>query len=717
MGGTIDFATTSLLAATSSYSGWGDLIQHPVGIFALLVAITVLVPPLFRRLGLPDLVGLLVAGVIAGPHLLGWLQPEGETINLLSDIGAIYLLFTVGLEIDLEEFQRVRNRSMAFGLLSFLIGSATGIAIGWWFNFPLIPCLLLGALMASHTPLGYPIVRSYGAQRDESVIVSVGGTILTDIASLLLLAIALGMGKGNLTTFGFLGLLGSIAIFALAIVLGIRTIGRRLWMRSVADDNRVFLAVILTLFIASLGAELAGVEKIVGAFLAGLAVNSVLPESKAKELVIFVGSALFIPIFYIDLGLRLDLTSIGTSLSNFQFTGLMLLGALGCKGISAWVAGRWYRYSKHQILMIWSLTMPQVAATLATAFIGYQANLLPAIVLNSVLVVMVVTAALGPVLTARSVTRLVAPNPLQARPQSLNSSSPTTGDNSGEVVRRPLRIMVPIANPSTERGLLTMSARLLRGSGGSSGQLLPLALVCPSLEDARGGLNRAIAAARTQLQQAARVGEELQVATQCLLRLDEDIAGGMSRSALEQGADLLMIGAGRPDKLRNWLLGDLADGVCRTAHCPVVVTNLGAERSTEHLQRILVPIKDLSASAREQFELALRLMLSAPNQQDTHITLLHIHDPRYSQHDRGWMQQELNHWQPQGEAATRISIELVRGPGIEGRIQQRAKAHDLVILRSQRRRVGGLPIPASDRTTSLVNQLPCPSMVISEPLL
>ena len=149
----------------------------------------------------------------------------------------------------------------------------------------------------------------------------------------------------------------------------------------------------------------------------------------------------------------------------------------------------------------------------------------------------------------------------------------------------------------------------------------------------------------------------------------------------------------------------------------MVVTNLGAEGSTEHLQRILVPIKDLSASAREQFELALRLMLSAPNQQDTHITLLHIHDPRYSEHDRGWMQQELNHWQPQGEAATRISIELVRGPGVEGRIQQRAKTHDLVILRSQRRRVGGLPIPASDRTTSLVNQLPCPSMVISEPLL
>ena len=243
--------------------------HNPVGIFALLVAITVLAPPLFRKLGLPDLVGLLLAGVLAGPHLLGWIQPEGETISLLSDIGAIYLLFTVGLEIDLEEFQRVRNRSMAFGLLSFGLGAATGIAIGLLFSFPLVPCLLLGALMASHTPLGYPIVRSYGAQRDESVIVSVGGTILTDIASLLLLAVALGMGKGNLTPIGFIGLLISISVFAVGIVLGIRAVGRHLWMGRITDDNRVFLAVILALFVASLGAELAGVEKIVGAFLAG----------------------------------------------------------------------------------------------------------------------------------------------------------------------------------------------------------------------------------------------------------------------------------------------------------------------------------------------------------------------------------------------------------------------------------------------------------------
>ena len=692
------------------------LMHHPVGIFALLVAITVVVPPLFRRLGLPDLVGLLFAGVVAGPHMLHWLQPEGETISLLSDIGAIYLLFTVGLEIDLEEFQRVKNRSVVFGFLTFAIGAATGIGIGLLFGFPLIPCLLMGALMASHTPLGYPIVRSYGAQRDESVIVSVGSTILTDIAALLLLAVALGMGKGNLTPMAFTGLLISISVFALAVVIGIRTIGRQLWMRSVTDENRVFLAVILSLFIASLGAELAGVEKIVGAFLAGLAVNSVLPEGKAKELVIFVGGALFIPIFFIDLGLLLDLNSIGASLSNFKFTGLMLMGALGCKGITALLAGRWFNYSKHQVLMIWSLTMPKVAATLATAFIGYQAGLLPPIVLNSVLVLMVVTATLGPMLTARSVTRLVEPNATELQQVVEAGAGFITGKQQGEVVRRPLRIVVPVANPSTEQGLLSIASRLLIGSGGSAGQLMPLALVCPSLEDARGGLNRAIAAARSRLHQAEHIGKALQVSTRCLLRLDEDIAGGMSRSALEQGADLLLIGAGRPDKLRNWLFGDLVDGVCRSAHCPVVVTNLG-ERPTDQLNRILVPIKDFSASAREQFELALRLLASAADPEQASITLLHIHDPRYGNHDRGWMEQELSRWQPRGDAAARIRIELVRGPGIDNTIQRRSAEHDLVILRSQRRRVGGLPIPASDRTSTLVNQLPCPSMVISEPLL
>ncbi|MBC8169685.1 MAG: cation:proton antiporter, partial [Synechococcus sp.] len=468
------------------------LMHHPLGIFAQLVAISVLIPPLTRRLRLPDLVGLLAAGVLVGPHVLHWIDAKSETITLLSDIGAIYLLFTVGLEIDLEEFNRVKRRSVTFGALIFVLGVGTGFGIGQIFGFPLVPSLLLGALMATHTPLGYPIVRSYGAQRDESVIVSVGSTIFTDIAALLLLAVALGLGKGNLTPSSFTALLISISVFACLVVLGIRMIGRHLWMRNVIDENRVFLAVLLTLFVASLGAELAGVEKIVGAFLAGLAVNSVLPEGKVKEQVIFVGGALFIPIFFIHLGLLLDLGSLADSISNIEFTALMLTGALGCKALAAVIAGRWFRYSPNQILLMWSLAMPKVAATLATAFIGFQAGLLDSTVLNAVLAVMVVTATLGPTLTTRSVVALMEPNE--------RSPYGTTGleedqEVPGEVVRRPLKVLVPVANPDTELSLMKLAARRSQGEGEHNGQRLPRALGSPGLDEARGGVDRALAAA------------------------------------------------------------------------------------------------------------------------------------------------------------------------------------------------------------------------------
>ena len=146
-------------------------------------------------------------------------------------------------------------------------------------------------------------MRSYGAQKDESVVVSVGSTIFTDIVALLLLAVGLGLGQGSLSGLGLGLLLLKIGGFALVVVIGIRWLGRRLVLRGISDENRMVLAVLVALFLASLGAELAGVEKIVGAFLAGLAVNSVLPEGRVKEQVIFVGGVLFIPVSYTHLTL------------------------------------------------------------------------------------------------------------------------------------------------------------------------------------------------------------------------------------------------------------------------------------------------------------------------------------------------------------------------------------------------------------------------------
>ena len=223
----------------------GQVMHHPLGVFSLLVAISAAVPPLIRRIGLPDLVGLLVAGVVVGPHALNWVDSGSETVRLLSDLGAVYLLFTMGLEIDLEEFNRVKRRSFIYGLLILLIGVGTGVSIGLLAGFASVSCLLLGALMATHTPLGYPIVRSYGAQKDESVVVSVGSTSFTDIVALLLLAVGLGLGEGDLSGVGLGLLLLRIGLFAVLGVGGIRWLGRRLVLRGINDENRMVLALSL----------------------------------------------------------------------------------------------------------------------------------------------------------------------------------------------------------------------------------------------------------------------------------------------------------------------------------------------------------------------------------------------------------------------------------------------------------------------------------------
>ncbi len=681
------------------------LTTNPLAVFALLLGLSVVVPPLIRRVGLPDLVGLLVAGVLIGPHGLGWLRAEGEVVRLFSDLGVVYLLFIAGLEIDLAEFARIRQRSFRFGLLTFVLPLLTGLLLGLGFGYSLLASVLLGSILSSHTPLGYPIVRSYGEVREESVVVAIGGTIFTDLAALVLLALCMGLHRGESSALDLVGLPLRVALFGALVLLLIRRIGRPLVRRSVNNDTQLFVAVLMALFLASLGAELAGVEKIVGAFLAGLAVNGVLPEGRVKEQVIFVGAALFIPIFFISLGLLLNLPAFASTLTSSPFALLLITGLVGAKGLASWWAGRFYGYTGPQMLTLWSLSIPQVAATLAATFVGYRAGLLDETVLNSVLAMMVVTATLGPYLTAVAMPRLG-----RAKAARLNAAA---SGGPRALARRALRVLVPVSNPDTEAPLLQLAHLLMGGDADQPGELLPLAVVSPRQAEAAGpslpALASAMAQARSLLRKAEAISKPWQVPCRSLLRVDQDLAGGIALVAVEQASDLVLMGLTPPSPLGRWLFGDLIDATCRQAPCPVVVAHL--PRPPEELRRLLVPIKDLTAGAMEQVQLAQRLALALGGE----ITLLHLHDPRLSRVERQALVAELRQWQP---SATSVPLQVVlqSHQGVESAIVAASHSHDLVILRSQRRLVAGLPIPASDRTSRLLRRLTGPVLVISDPL-
>ena len=682
--------------------------------FALLLGLSVLVPPLVRRLRLPDLVGLLLAGVLIGPHGLGWLSSGSETIRLLSDVGVIYLLFIAGLEIDLVEFARIRQRSFRFGLLTFGLPMAGGLLLGLGFGYSLLSSVLLGSILSSHTPLGYPIVRSYGAVREESVVVAIGGTIFTDIAALVVLALAVGLARGAMGPLGAIGLLLKVAAYAALVLVLIQRLGRLLVPRQVNNDSQLFVLVLLAVFLAALAAELAGVEKIVGAFLAGLAVNGVLPEGRVKEQVIFVGASLFIPIFFIDLGLLLNLPAFLATLQGSLFAVGLIATLIASKGLASWWAGRIYRYNSAQMLTLWSLSLPQVAATLAATFVGFRAGLLDEQVLNSVLALMVVTATLGPSLTALAMPRLG---------RAMGGAEEPSGSGSLALVRRPLTVLLPVANPDNERPLLSLARLLIGGDADHPGRVLPLAVVAPNQPEAGGASAAALTAqlgqGRQLLERAKRISVEQSIPCHTLLRVDTDVAAGIARTAMEQGSDLVLMGLAPPSRLGRWLFGDLVEATCRQVPCPVVVARLVSEPS--QWQRLLVPVKDLTAGALEQFQLAERLAVAL----GASLTLLHLHDPRLGALALAERRRDLERWSaaPAGGGhrdgsgnRVDVRVELQPNHGVETTILRRGVEHDLVILRSQRRLVAGLPIPASDLTTRLLQRLSCTTLVISDPL-
>lgn len=129
--------------------------DSPLLTFTILLLVIVTIPPLFEKIRLPGLVGLLVAGVIFGNDGFGLLDKDSESIKLLADIGKIYLMFVAGLEIDLADFRKSRNRSLTFGFCTFIVPLLIGTLVGLTFNMGINSSILLGSLLASHTLLGY----------------------------------------------------------------------------------------------------------------------------------------------------------------------------------------------------------------------------------------------------------------------------------------------------------------------------------------------------------------------------------------------------------------------------------------------------------------------------------------------------------------------------------------------------------------------------------
>ncbi|MFN3596731.1 MAG: cation:proton antiporter [Rubricoccaceae bacterium] len=538
---------------------WSLPFSDPVLIIALVMSVVLLAPLLFSRLRVPGLIGLLVAGVVIGPHALGLLEREG-TIQVLGTIGLLYIMFLAGLEVDLNEFARHRRQSIQFGALTFFFPQTMGLLMARFvLGFDWGAALLLGSLFASHTLLAYPIVSRMGLSRQPAVTTGVGATIITDTAALLVLAIVAGAWRGGLSPL-FLGqLFGFLAIYVLAVLWGLPRIGRWFFRTVRAGDVPDFVFILAAVFLVSFLAEVAGVEAIIGAFLAGLALNRLVPETgPLMQRIVFVGEALFIPFFLISTGMIVDLDVLTAGAGAWVVAGSMLATVITAKFLASLAMRPLGGYTATDVLLTFGLTIPQAAATLAAALVGYDLGIFDDNVLNGTIVMILVTCILGPAVAERAGRRLAMQLAQDPRPE-------------GE---RPQRILVPLANPETAPALMDVALAIRNDR--LEQPVYPLTVVMEGPGEAD-----AVARGEKLLAHAVVHAAAANVPVVPLTRVDYNVARGMSRAVRERRASTVVIGWNGESSARALVFGSVLDQfldesaagvfVCRLVH-PLTAT-------------------------------------------------------------------------------------------------------------------------------------------------
>ena len=374
--------------------------------FAIVMAAIAGVPALTRRFRIPELIGLLAFGVFIGPYVLDVAPMNHPIVQFFGDLGRLLLMFTAGLEIEIALFRKAQARSVNFGIVTTVVPQLLGTAFGLAFGYAIIPAIVIGSLLASHTLLSLPIVKRLGALGTEPVVVTIGATLVSDTLSLIVFGICVSIFTTGFSPSTLAVQIAEVAVFVPFILIGVSRAGA--WILGRLRDNEAgyFVTILGIMAICGMISDLINLPDIVGAFLAGLAVNAAVGDHPAKEKIDFFGRAFFVPIFFIVVGFLIVPAAVAqTIFHNFWLVAGLVISLILGKGIAAAISGRTFGYPRGARLTMWALTLPQVAATLAATLVGYNTlnaageRLLSQEIFNAVLVLVVVTSLLGPVLT------------------------------------------------------------------------------------------------------------------------------------------------------------------------------------------------------------------------------------------------------------------------------------------------------------------------------
>lgn len=379
-------------------------------VFLVLFAVVVGGPLVVERLKIPGIIGLFLGGLLIGPHGLGFIGAGNTTVFALGKLGLLYLMFVAGLELDLGLVKRHRRSVVVFSVLSFSLPMAAGVTVGLLLDFGTAAAVLLGALLASHTLIVYPTVKGFRLGSDPAVATGVGATVVTDTLALVILAVVVGSTDAGASSTQIAVQTGLGLLIVAGFSFGLLPWAARLFFARFGSSrtNRYVFALVALLSAATV-AQVVDIEGIIGAFFAGLALNRLVPnEGDLMHRIDFFGSAVFIPVFIVSVGLVLD-PAVMTEPETLRMAGFFLLACLGGKAIAAALTRPFLGFSWPQVGVLFSLTAAQAAATLAVADVGKQHGLFGNTVFNAVLVLILVSLVVASVAASFSGRRVPVP--------------------------------------------------------------------------------------------------------------------------------------------------------------------------------------------------------------------------------------------------------------------------------------------------------------------
>lgn len=607
-------------------------LEQPAFVFAVLFLAVLVAPLLAERARAPAMIGLLLAGTALGPTGSGILERSG-VVESLGGVGLLYLMFVSGLDLDLEGFEEDRADSVVFGALTFAVPTLVVIPVALAFDLSPAAAVMLAAAFASHTLLTFPIAQRFGIVRNRAITATLGATLISTVVALLMLAVAAAAGAGRTDPAFWIGFPLGLAAFVFVTLRGLPRVTR--WVfRGAGQGRAVRLTFLLAaMFTVSAAADLLGIEPIVGAFLAGLAVNRFVGEGTlVRERLEVLGSALFIPLFLIATGMLIDPLAVVTDRRILAMGGAFTAATAGSKWIAAWLAARRLGFGRDELGMMFSLTTGQAAGALAAVIVAADLDLVGQPVVDATVLVILVTALVAALTGQRFAPRVPLP---QLRTGGLGH-----------------RVVVPVANPHTAGDLVALAGLIAGPDHGSVVAVNVLDHDAPREELLE---HRAVTAGAERA--ALRVGAE----ADSLVRIDANPTTGVIHTVAEHGGTSILVGWKGFTSRREAFFGSVIDAIIARASVPVLVAHPGTDPD---VRRVVLSLTrhELSRLGERTLELAIDVAVRFATQAEVALLVV-TQDPaealRAHLPPDGVVETEVS----QDERAQPIALRDLTGPG------------------------------------------------------